>query len=172
VVTLKQLLVKHADPDASEGGVDPAGEKWALYLEVNGQWTLVNDWAPSLYRAQDNMRIALNRKLNVVVQGRRGLHLFMMGRECDGPSGVVIAGIDVPRTKPCPFNRTESKISARNNDDPGTVFDRYATAGAALGTHRTKSRPTVFFPHSGPITFGDGKQGKDAYEITYSVHRR
>src|SRR5262249_27639602 len=92
-------------------------------------------------------------------------------RECDGPSGVVIAGHVVPQTKPCPLNTTESKISAHNNDDPGTVFDRYPSAKAALGTHTAISRPTVLFPHTGPISFNDGVQGNDVYELTYTIRR-
>src|SRR5919198_2482570 len=161
-VTFQDLLIKYADPDPSEGGVDPAGEKWALYLELNSHWVLVNDWAPSLLAAHDNMLIHLGRTIPVTVQRGRDLHLFVMGRECDGPSGVTILGHFVPATKPCPFNTTESKISSHNNDDPGTVLDRYRSAGAALGVHTSKSKPTGTFPGIGPITFNDGIQGDDA----------
>jgi hypothetical protein len=94
-----------------------------------------------------------------------------MGRECDGSSGVTLFGHFVPATKPCPFNTTESKISEHNNDDPGTVLNRYRSVRAALGPHRAKSRPTVFFPATGPVTFFDGKQGNDDYELTYKVTR-
>jgi hypothetical protein len=66
---------------------------------------------------------------------------------------------------------TESKISEHNNDDPGTVLDTYRSAGAALGRHTARSRPTVSFPGTGAITFGDGRQGADAYELTYTVAR-
>jgi len=62
-------------------------------------------------------------------------------------------------------------ISAHNNDDPGTILDRYRSAAAALGTHTSKSRATVFFPGTGPITFFDGVQGNDVYELTYTVRR-
>jgi hypothetical protein len=171
-VTLQDLLIKHADPDPTEkGGVDPAGEKWALYLEVNGDWVLVNDWAPSLFAAKNDLLIHLGRTIPVTLQPGRGLNLFMMGRECDGPSGVTLFGHFVPATKPCPFNRTESKISEHNNDDPGTVLDRYRIVRAALGIHTATSRPTVVFAATGPITFNDGKQGNDAYELTYRVTR-
>jgi hypothetical protein len=170
-VTFRTLLVKRADPDPSEGGPDPAGEKVALYLDLNGYWKLVNAWAPSLFAARDNMLIHLNRSVRITVQRRGGVNLLVMGRECDGPSGVVLFGHFVPRTKPCPFNRTESKISSHNNDDPGTILDRYRSAAAALGTHTSKSRATVFFPHSGPITFFDGVQGNDVYELTYTIRR-
>jgi hypothetical protein len=170
-VAFRTLLVKKADPDPSEGGPDPAGEHVALYLNLNGYWQLVNRWAPSLFAAKDNMLIHLNRTIRVTVQRRAGLSLFVMGRECDGPSGVVILGHYVPRTQPCPFNTTESKISPHNNDDPGTILDRYRSAAAPLGTHTSKSRPTVFFPHTGRITFNDGVQGDDVYELTYTVRR-
>lgn len=170
-VTFRSLLVKRADPDPSEGGPDPAGEKVALYLDLNGYWKLVNDWAPSLFAARDNMLIQLNRSVRITVQREGGVNLFVMGRECDGPSGVTLFGHFVPRTKPCPFNRTESKISSHNNDDPGTILDRYRSAAAALGTHTSKSRPTVFFPGTGRITFFDGVQGNDVYELTYTIRR-
>jgi hypothetical protein len=62
-VTFEKLLIKHADPDPTEGGVDPAGEKWALYLELNGDWVLINDWAPALFAAKDNLLIRLNRTI-------------------------------------------------------------------------------------------------------------
>ena len=117
------------------------------------------------------MLLRLDRTVRVTVQRGRGLNLFVMGRECDGPSGVVILGHYVPRTKPCPYNRTESKISEHNNDDPGTILDRYRSVKAALGTHTTKSRATVFFPHTGDISFFNGVQGQDVYRLTYTVRR-
>jgi hypothetical protein len=168
-VTFRTLLIRHADPDPTEGGVDPAGEKWALYLELNGDWVLVNDWAPAVFAAKDDLLIRLNRTIPVTLQPGRQLNLFVMGRECDGPSGVTLFGHFVPATKPCPFNTTESKISAHNNDDPGTVLDRYRSVGAALGVHTAQSRPTVVFAGTGPITFFDGNQGNDDYELTYRV---
>ena len=170
-VTFRKLLIKRADPDPTEGGPDPAGEKIALYLDLNGRWQLVNRWAPSLFAAGDNMLIRLNRTVRITVQHGHGVRLFVMGRECDGPSGVALFGHFVPRTKPCPYNRTESKISAHNNDDPGTIYDRYRSAAAALGTHTSKSRATVFFPHTGRISFYDGVQGEDVYELTYTIRR-
>jgi hypothetical protein len=172
-VTFTKLLVRHADPDEeTEDGSDPAGEHIALYLDLNGYWKGVHEWAPKLLAAKDNMTLKLNRTVPVTVQRGQGVTLFAMGRECDGPSGVVLLGHYVPRTKPCPFNRTETKISAHNNDDPGTILDRYKSAKAALGTHTTKSRATVFFPHSGDVSFFDGTQGDDVYRLTYTVRRR
>jgi hypothetical protein len=170
-VTFRKLLVKRADPDPGEGGADPAGEKVALYLELNGNWRLLNRWAPSLFAARDNMLIRLNRTIRLNVRRGGGLHVFVMGRECDGPSGVVLLGHFVPRTKPCPYNPTESKISPHNNDDPGTILDRYRSARAALGTHTSKSRATVVFPRTGRVTFYNGVQGDDVYELTYTIRR-
>jgi hypothetical protein len=170
-VTFQKLLINRADPDTAEDGPDPAGEKIALYLNLNGNWQLVNRWAPSLFAARDSMLLRLNRTIPITVQRGHGVSLFVMGRECDGPSGVVLFGHFVPRTKPCPYNTTESKISEHNNDDPGTILDRYRSARAALGRHTTASRATVFFPHTGPISFNDGVQGDDVYELTYTVRR-
>jgi hypothetical protein len=171
-ITVEKLLIKHADPDPTEkGGVDPAGEKLALYLELNSDWVLVDNWAPQLFKAKDNMLVPLNRTIPVTLQPGRHLNIFMMGRECDGPSGVTLLGHFVPRTKPCPFNPTESKISSHNNDDPGTILITYSSLHAALGKHTIKSRPTVNFPGTGPITFNDGVQGNDDYELTFKVTR-
>ncbi len=55
---------------------------------------------------------------------------------------------------------------------PRTILDNYRSASAALGGHTSRSVATTRgFPGSGPITFGDGQQGNDAYELTYTVRR-
>ena len=70
---------------------------------------------------------------------------------------------------PTKVNRDEFQVA---NDDPGTILDNYGSAGSALGTHTSRSRATVFgFPGSGPISFGDGRQGEDVYRLTYAVRR-
>jgi hypothetical protein len=103
-----------------------------------------------------------------VPQGR-GVSLLVAGRECDEPSQQVVNGELVPIVRPCPVNREEFQLA---NDDTGTILDNYRSAAAALGTHTSRARATVFgFPSSGPITFGDGVQGNDAYRLTYTVRR-
>jgi hypothetical protein len=117
------------------------------------------------------MTFKLNRTINVTLQPGRPLYLFMMGRECDGPSGVTILGHLVPPTKPCPANPTESKISAHNNDDPGSLLVSYRSLHSALGVHTVSGKPTVTFPGIAPMTFGDGVMGNDDYELTFRVTR-
>jgi hypothetical protein len=165
-VTLGTLTVNHADPLP---GPTPRPGLWNLYLNVNGYWKLLNDWAPALNSVSDGQRLRLNRTVTIEVPRGRGVSLFVAGRECDEPSQQVVNGELVPIVKPCPVNREEFQLA---NDDTGTILDNYGSATAALGTHTSRSRATVFgFPGSGPISFGDGIQGDDAYRLTYTVHR-
>jgi hypothetical protein len=164
-ITLGSLLVKHADPLPS--GSTPRPGLWNLYLDVNGYRKLLNDWAPALNSVVDGQRIRLNRSVTIEVPRGRGVSLFVQGRECDEPSQQIVGGELVPIVRPCPVNREEFQLA---NDDTGTILDNYRSARAALGTHRSRSvAVTRGFAGSGPITFGDGQQGQDAYELTYTV---
>jgi hypothetical protein len=165
-ITLGTLTVNHADPLP---GPTPRPGLWNLYLDVNGYWKLLNDWAPALKSVSDGQRLRLNRTVTIQVPQGRGVSLLVAGRECDEPSQQVVNGELVPVVRPCPVNREEFQLA---NDDTGTILDNYRSAGAALGAHTSRSAATVFgFPGSGPITFGDGVQGKDAYRLTYTVRR-
>lgn len=166
-ITLGALTVNHADPLPS--GTTPRPGLWNLYLNVNGYWKLLNDWAPGLASVSDGQRLRLNRTVTIQVPRGRGVSVLVQGRECDEPSQQVVNGEVVPIVKPCPVNREEFQIA---NDDTGTILDNYRSAAAALGTHTGRARATVFgFPGSGPISFGDGVQGNDAYRLTYTVRR-
>lgn len=166
-ITLGTLTVNHADPLPS--GTTPRPGLWNLYLDVNGYWKLLNDWAPGLASVNDGQRLRLNRTVTIQVPRGRGVSLLVQGRECDEPSQQVVNGEVVPIVKPCPVNREEFQIA---NDDTGTILDNYRSAAAALGTHTSRARATVFgFPGSGPISFGDGVQGNDGYRLTYKVRR-
>jgi hypothetical protein len=165
-ITLGTLTVNHADPLP---GPTPRPGLWNLYLDVNGYWKLLNDWTPALNSVSDGQRLRLNRTVTIQVPQGRGVSLLVQGRECDEPSQQVVNGELVPIVKPCPVNREEFQLA---NDDTGTILDNYRSAGAALGTHTSRARATVFgFPGSGPISFGDGVQGNDAYRLTYTVRR-
>ena len=166
-ITLGSLLIKHADPLPS--GSTPRPGLWNLYLDVNGYWKLLNDWAPGLGSVVDGQRLRLNRSFTIEVPRGRGVSLLVHGRECDEPSQQVVGGELVPIVRPCPVNREEFQLA---NDDTGTILDNYRSANAALGVHTRRSVATTRgFPGSGPITFGDGRQGNDAYEMTYTVRR-
>jgi hypothetical protein len=165
-ITLQTLLVNHADPLP---GTTPRPGLWNLYLDLNGYWKLVNDWAPGLASVRDGQRLRLNRTVTIEVPRGRGVSLLVQGRECDEPSQQMFNGELVPIVRPCPVNREEFQLA---NDDPGTIFDNYRSATAALGVHTSRALATTRgFAGSGPITFGDGVQGNDGYRLTYTVRR-
>ena len=174
LLTLKSLLVKHADPNPAVP--DPAGAHWVLYLDLNGYWQLMNQWAPRLTtHVVDNERIAISRTVKIYVPRGSGVWLQVAGRECDEPAGKVVLGILTNLLYPCPANTDEQNpniFDVFNNDDTGTVLDVYRSSSAAVGTHVSTSVATTNrFPGSGAITFGDGTQGADAYQLTYVVRR-
>ena len=56
--------------------------------------------------------------------------------------------------------------------DTGTILDTYRSATAAIGGHVSTSVATTSrFPGSGPITFGDGKQGQGGYRLAFTIRR-
>jgi hypothetical protein len=157
-------VINHADPLPAS---TPRPGLWNLYLDVNGYWKLLNDWAPGLASVNDGQRLTLNRTFTITVPAHRGVRVLVQGRECDEPSQQVVAGEMVPVVRPCPPNPTEFQLA---NDDTGTILDVYRSARAALGTHTSRAVATTRgFPGSGPISFGDGKQGEDGYRLTYTV---
>ena len=173
-VTLKSILIRHSDPNPAVA--DPSGAHWVLYLDVNGYWQLLNTWAPRLTtHVTDGERIALNRTVRIYVPHGSGVWLQVAGRECDEPAGKTVLGIFTNLLYPCPANTDEQNpnlLDVFNNDDTGTILDTYRSAAAAIGSHVSTSVATTNrFPDSGPITFGDGKQGQGDYRLVYTVHR-
>jgi hypothetical protein len=173
-VTLKSILIKQADPNPALP--DPTGTHWNLYVDLNGYWQLLNQWAPRLTtNVIDNERITINRTVKIYVPRGSGVWLQVAGRECDEPAAKVVLGIYANPLYPCPANTDEQNpniVDIFNNDDTGTILDTYRSAGAAIGTHVSTSVPTTHrFPGSGSITFGDGKQGRGDYQLTYTVRR-
>lgn len=173
-VTFKSLLIKQADPNPAVP--DPTGAHWNLYLDLNGYWQLMNLWAPRLTtHVIDNERIPINRTVKIYVPRASGVWLQVAGRECDEPAGKVVLGISTNLLYPCPANTDEQNpniFDIFNNDDTGTILDTYRSAGTAIGTHVSTSLATTRrFPGSGSITFGDGKQGRGDYQLTYTIRR-
>jgi hypothetical protein len=173
-VTLKSIVIKQADPNPAVP--DPTGAHWVLYLDLNGYWQLINTWVPGLASVtSDGQRFAINRTATIYVPQGAAFWLQMSGRECDAPAGVTILGIFTNLLYPCPANTDEQNpdiFKIFNNDDPGTILNTYRSATAALGTHVSRSVATTQgFPGSGPISFGDGKQGQGDYQLTYTVQR-
>lgn len=172
-ITFHSLLVNHADPNPLVP--DPSGANWALYLDLNGFWQLVNNWAPALTsHVHDGERITLNRTIKVYVPAGAPVSLLVQGRECDEPAGKTVLGVYAHLLYPCPANRDEQNpdiLAVFANDDPGTILRIYPSATAALGSHVAAAAATVDFPHSGPTSFGNTPQGQDGYELSFTVRR-
>jgi hypothetical protein len=172
-VTLKSILVHQADPNPAVP--DPSGANWNLYLDVNGYWQLLNNWAPALTtHVVDGERIAINRAIKIFVPNGAPVSLMAQGRECDEPAGRVVLGIFANLLYPCPANTDELNpniLDVFANDDPGTILNIYRSAGAAIGKHVVTARATVKFPGTGKVTFGDGVQGRGGYQLTYTIRR-
>jgi hypothetical protein len=173
-LTVKSILINHADPNPAVP--DPSGAHWALYLDVNGYWQLLNAWAPGLTtNVVDGERIAVNRTVTIYVPHGAGVSLLVQGRECDEPAGKTLLGVYANLLYPCPANTDEQNpniLDIFSNDDPGTILQTYGSAAAGIGTHVATSASTVNFPGSGPTSFGDVKgQGQGDYQLTYAIRR-
>ncbi|HEY3192272.1 MAG TPA: hypothetical protein VGJ61_05765 [Solirubrobacterales bacterium] len=170
-VTLGSLRINQSDPDPIYGATT---SPWNLYLDLNGSWTLLNTLVPQLGAVSDGETIPINKTLPVHAPNGSGLWLQVSGRECDEPGGTTVLGIAANLVYPCPANTTEQNpnvFKLLSNDDTGTILDIFRSAKAALGTHSTTAQATVNFPHSGPISFGDGQQGNGGYVLNYSVKK-
>jgi hypothetical protein len=66
-------------------------------------------------------------------------------------------------------NADEPQIDLAN-DDPGLILDIFRSGRAAIGRHTSTSVATTNkFPGSGPISFGDAKQGAGDYTLSYTI---
>ena len=94
-----RVVVGHLELVAVDGA-PPRPGLWNLYLDVNGYWKLLNDWAPALNSVTDGQRVRLNRTVTIDVPRGRGASLLVAGRECDEPSQQVVNGEVVPIVRP------------------------------------------------------------------------
>jgi hypothetical protein len=121
-IRLRTLKVFHSldgpgyDPPSTG---TPPGE-WGLYLEVNGLWKYLNDWAPGLDHVNDGDSFDLGHSVNVSVPDGVGLRVFTHGRECD-----------LPQIKPCP----NIEEGSDDNDSPGDALEEFDSAKDAIGEH-------------------------------------
>jgi hypothetical protein len=172
-VTFKSILIRQADPNPAVA--DPSGANWSLYFDLNGYWQLLNRWAPRLTsHVVDGERIAINHTVKIYVPPGAGVSLLVQGRECDEPAGRTVVGIYANLLYPCPANTDELNpniLDVFANDDPGTILKLSRSAGAAVGSHVATSAATVNFPGTGPVSFGDGHQGRGGYRLAYIVRR-
>jgi hypothetical protein len=121
-VTLDNVTVDNSlDPNKNGlGSGDPPGE-YQLYLDINGDWTFLNDLNPDLGAVSDGQVVAFDHPFDVYVPHGKGVRLFTGGRECDLPP---------PQIEPCPV-----LSEGLGNDDPGEAQASFASARAALGRH-------------------------------------
>ena len=172
-VALKSVTIIHADPNPAVR--DPSGANWNLYLDVNGYWQLINNWAPRLTTGVvDGEKITINRTVKIYVPKGRGVSVLVQGRECDEPAGKTVLGVFTNLLYPCPANTDEQNPNILDifaNDDPGTILTIYHSAHAALGTHTATAQATVRFPGTGSISFGNGVEGSGNYQLTYSIKK-
>jgi hypothetical protein len=152
-ITLGSLkILKVSDPNPKEPGQrSQPPDELTLYLNANGLWKYVNDWAPGLTAARLHQTFRIGRGVQIEVPAGHPVHLVVRGRECDIPSHSVQFGIFVPRIHPCPPTPNEFSL---NEDSPGVADGRFRSAGAALGRHVLRS------------TGGDG-----AFAATFSVRK-
>lgn len=140
-VTLHKLKVINSLDAFLMGGTSsqvPPGE-YGMYLDLNGHWDFLNDFAPGLGAVQDNTTFDLGTTFGVNVQAGRRVRLKMATRECD-----------LPKINPCPT----TPEAAEDNDDPGDVEVEFPSVDAALGDH---------------VLQGGGKPGAPNWTLSYSV---
>ena len=171
-ITIKSLRVRQADPNPSLA--DPTPPPWTMYLNVNGHWTLLNNWAPKLYAVHDGQLIKINRTFTIHVPAGAPVWFQLSGRECDELNNTSRFGLTVGLERPCPTNNDEQNpnlLLLDANDALGVVLDVYRSAAAAVGSHTRTARARVHFPGTGDLVLGHGSQGNRGYVLKYAVGR-
>jgi hypothetical protein len=97
----------------------PPGE-YGMYLDVNGNWTYLNDFAPGLNEVFDETTLDLDKTLDIYVPAGQPVNLLMDTRECD-----------LPKIQPCPA----TPEVADDNDAPGSGVASFGSAEEAVGDH-------------------------------------
>ena len=149
-VTVNSIKVNRSldpNPTRQTQSGTPPGE-YNLYLDANGDWKFLNDWAPGLLTVTDGQVFQVNQGTDFYVQGGRGVRVFFTGRECD------FVGVN-----PCP----QTPELSDQNDRPGDIVQTFPSVSAALGQHTAQSNmstPSVTDPTVLPN-----------YEVTYTVSR-
>jgi hypothetical protein len=97
----------------------PPGE-YGMYLDVNGNWSYVNDLAPGLDHVFDETTLEVGKTLDIYVPAGQPVDLLMDTRECD-----------LPKIAPC----AATPEAAEDNDAPGSGHDTFGSAEEAVGDH-------------------------------------
>jgi hypothetical protein len=147
LLTVDSIKVNHSldpNPDAREQTGEPPGE-YNLYMDANGYWKFLNDWAPGLGAVSDGDTFTVGQSVSLNVPSGAPLRILFRGRECDFPA-----------IEPCP----DTAELAPSNDIPGVALAQFPTVEAALGTHTAYSDA---HPSADPDS--------PDYEVTYTVRR-
>jgi hypothetical protein len=149
-VTVNSIKVNRSlDPNPArltQSGTPPG--EYNLYLDANGNWKYINDWAPGLLTVLDGQTFSVNRGTDFYVQAGKGVRVFFTGRECD------FVGVN-----PCP----QTPELSDQNDRPGDILQTFPSVSAALGRHTVQSdmsTPSILDPTVLPN-----------YQLTYTVSR-
>jgi hypothetical protein len=149
-VTVNSVTVNRSlDPNPnrlSQSGTPPG--EYNLYVQGNGVWGFINDWAPGLLTVTDGQVFNPNNGIDFYVQSGKPVRVFFTGRECD------FVGIN-----PCP----QTPELSDQNDRPGDILQSFSSASSALGQHTAQSdqaTPSVLDPTVLPN-----------YQLTYTVSR-
>lgn len=149
-VTVNSVTVNRSlDPNPgrlSQSGTPPG--EYNLYVQGNGVWGFINDWAPGLLTVTDGQVFNPNNGIDFYVQAGNSVRVFFTGRECD------FVGID-----PCP----QTPELSDQNDRPGDIVQNYSSVSAALGQHTAQSDQSTSSV-SDPTVLPN-------YEVTYTVSR-
>jgi hypothetical protein len=149
-VTVNSIKVNRSldpNPNRTSQSGEPPGE-YNLYLDANGDWKFINDWAPGLLTVTDGQTFPVNQGIDFYVQSGKPVRVFFTGRECD------FVGVN-----PCP----QTAELSDQNDRPGDILQTFPSVTASLGQHTgqsNQSTPSVTDPTLLPN-----------YELTYTVSR-
>ena len=137
-------VVNSLDPNPQnfQQATAPPAE-WVVFLDANGYWKLVDEWAPGLLAANDGQKFTLNQAVDLFVPDGKPVRVLVNPRECD-----------LPQMVPC----AQTSEVAGGNDHPGDARATFASADAALGTHTISPAK---------------REGADApdYSFTFAIRR-
>jgi hypothetical protein len=122
VLEPRSLDVVHSldpNPQNFQQATAPPGE-WVVFLDANGYWRLLDDWAPGLLMANDGQSFAFSQAVDLFVPEGKPVRVLVNPRECD-----------LPQMVPC----AQTSEVAGGNDHPGDALATFPSADAALGTH-------------------------------------
>ncbi len=123
-VIFRQLTINNSldQPGADTAAQYPPGE-YNLYSNINGDWSLLNDYAPQIGAVNSGDVLNLNHTYEENVPSGSPVHIVVRGRECD-----------LPRINPC----ANTNEVAEDNDDPGTSDVTFNSVNDAVGQHVLK----------------------------------